>query len=65
MTKEIVYDGIDWNNDAGKSLIKALSTSIVTLTFFILLKIGNRFKFWANGISSKIQLVNKIQKESL
>ena len=50
MTKSVVYDGIDWNNNAAHSLLKCLSTSIVTFTFFLMIKVGNKSKFWANGI---------------
>lgn len=40
ITKEVVYKGIDWNEDAFGSLLKALSTSIVTFTFFLMIKVG-------------------------
>jgi len=50
ITKEVVYQGIDWNNDAFTSLLKALSTTIVTFVFFIMIKCGMWFKNWATGI---------------
>ena len=51
ITKEVIYQGIDWNNDALASLCKALSASIVTFFFFLIVKAGSGIKYWANGIS--------------
>jgi hypothetical protein len=55
VTKEVIYKGIDWNNDAFASLCKALSTSIVTFSFFLMIKAGSRIKNWASGISVKLE----------
>ena len=38
LTKTVVYQGIDWNNDALKSGLKALSTTIFTVSFYMMIK---------------------------
>jgi len=38
-TKKVVYPTIDWNHDAYHSLLKTLSTSIVTFAFFLLMRL--------------------------
>jgi len=54
MTNSTVYYGIDWNNDALMSLVKALASTIVTLLFFLMVLVANRVKFYMNGVSRKV-----------
>lgn len=61
ITKEVVYPGIDWNNDAYKSLLKSLSTSIVTFSFFIGMRVFTNLKRNCNGIDSRIERANKLK----
>ena len=61
ITKEVVYPGIDWNNDAYKSLLKSLSTSIVTFSFFIGMRVFTNLKRNLNGIDSRIERANKLK----
>jgi len=61
ITKEVVYPGIDWNNDAYKSLLKSLSTSIVTFSFFIGMRLFTNLKRNLNGIDSRIVRANKLK----
>jgi hypothetical protein len=63
MTNSVVYEGIDWNHDAVHSLIKALSTSIVTFSFFLMIKVASKYKFWANGLQKKIDNAMKLQNK--
>lgn len=54
ITKEIVYAGIDWNNDAINSTKKALLTVIITVAFFLMVLLAQTIKFYLNGVDRKI-----------
>jgi hypothetical protein len=58
--KEIVYAGIDWNNDPVNSAKKALSTIIITVAFFLLVRLAQSIKFYLNGVNRKIAKTNMV-----
>jgi hypothetical protein len=57
-----VYHGIDWNTEAYSSTLKALSTVIITLAFFLMVRGANRIKYYLNGLSRKISKANLAEK---
>ena len=45
-THKVIYQGIDWNEDAKGSAIKCFAACMITIPFFFMVKFGNHVKFY-------------------
>ena len=57
LTKKEPYEGLNLNDELFQSSMKMMTCNYIAMAFFVGFKKGNEFKYWANGLSRKIEII--------